>query len=83
MGNAGKSAEECMASLCESELGHGHVAVQVVSRDNPAKSEEQYEVYVSDSIPLNVCICANSKGYFALYTYAPIFSRYFEEADTS
>lgn len=48
MGNAGKSAEERMASLCESELGYGHVAVQVVSRDNPAESEEQYEVHVSD-----------------------------------
>jgi len=46
MGNAGKSAEECMASLCEFELGYGHVAVQVVSRDNPAKFKEQYEVHI-------------------------------------
>ena len=37
-----------MASFCESELGYGHVAVPVVSRDNSAKFEEQYEVHVSD-----------------------------------
>ena len=48
MGNAGKSAEECMAGFCEFELGYGDVAVQVVSRDNSAKFEEQYEVHVSD-----------------------------------
>lgn len=58
MGNAGESSEECMASLCESELGYGHVAVQVVSRDDSAKSEEQYEVHVSDRFSLNVYICA-------------------------
>ena len=60
-----------MASLCESELGYGHVAVQVVSRDNPAKSKEQYEVHVSDQFSLNVYTCANSKAYLALSTYAP------------
>lgn len=47
MGNAGESAEECMASFCEFELGYGHVAFQVVSRDNPAKFKEQYEVHIS------------------------------------
>lgn len=71
MGNAGKSAEECMASFCEFELGYGHVAVQVVSRDNPAKLKEQYEVHVSDRFLLNVYICANSKAYLALWTYYP------------
>ncbi len=69
MGNARKSAEECMASFCEFELGYGHVAVQVVSRDNPAKFKEQYEVHVSDRLFLDVYICAHSKAYLALWTY--------------
>lgn len=50
-----------MASFCESELGYGHVAVPVVSRDNSAKFEEQYEVHVSDRFFLNVYLRANSK----------------------
>ena len=71
MGNAGKSAEECMAGFCELELGYGHVAVQVVSRDHSAKFKEQYEVYVSDRLFLNVYICANSKAHLVLWTYTP------------
>ena len=71
MGNAGKSAEECMASFCEFELGYGHVAVQVVSRDNPTKLKEQYEVHVSDRFLLHVFTCSNSKAYLALWTYTP------------
>ena len=68
MGNAGKGAEECVASLCEFELGYGHVAVQVVSGDNPAKFKEQYEVHVSDRLFFNLFIFANSKAYLAQWT---------------
>lgn len=69
MGNAGESAEECMASFCEFELGYGHVAFQVVSRDNPAKFKEQYEVHVSGRLLLNVSFCAESKAYLVLWIY--------------
>ena len=65
MGNAGKSAEECVARFCEFELGYGHVAVQVVSRDDPAKFKEQYEVHVSYRLFLNLFIFASSKAYLA------------------
>ena len=65
MGNAGKGTEECMASFCEFELGYGHVAIQMVSRDNPAKFKEQYEVHVSDRLFLNLFLCANSKAFLA------------------
>lgn len=37
-----------MARICELELGHGYVGIQVVSGDYSAQFEEQYEVYVSD-----------------------------------
>ena len=52
-----------MASFCESELGYGHVAVQVVSRDNPAKSEEQYEVHVSDQFFFKTSIFAQTASF--------------------
>ena len=61
MGNAGESAEECMASFCEFELGYGHVAVQVVSRDDPTKFKEQYEVHVSDRLFLIVYIARRAR----------------------
>lgn len=37
---AGKSAEGCMASVCESELGMCHVDVHVVPRALAAEYEE-------------------------------------------
>ena len=46
----GESATECLASVCESELGYGHVGVQVVSRYHSDKLEEQHEVHVSVSL---------------------------------
>ncbi len=77
MGNAGKSAEECMASFCEFELGYGHVVVQVVSRDNPAKFEEQYEVHVSDPFFFNVyiwSIFAQTARHISFYGPIPLSS---------
>ena len=74
MGNAGESAEECMASFCEFELGYGHVAVQVVSRDNPTKFKEQYEVHVSDRLFLIVYV-ARTATHTSLYELVPLSSR--------
>ena len=39
---------EWVAGFCKSELGYGHVPVQVAPRECAEQSEEQYELYVCD-----------------------------------
>ena len=67
-----------MASFCESELGYGHVAVPVVSRDNSAKFEEQYEVHVSGRFFFERLSLRKQQ----VIDLCPRPTRYSEEADT-
>jgi hypothetical protein len=46
-----------MASLCEFELGHGDVHLQVASRDSAEQSEEQYELHVGTPFSWEVDSC--------------------------
>ncbi len=39
-------SKERLASLCQSELGLGHVHLPMAAREHSVESEEQYEVYV-------------------------------------
>lgn len=50
-----------MARVRESELGHGHVSVQVASGDCAEQFEEQYELHVGVSGCIRVGMVANAR----------------------